>query len=68
VNVLLGDHEALIYLMKGITEEGRTVVVSPPALKVEFEEQGILGGWACYPFNFDPIWLRYCNSYEEVKK
>lgn len=28
------------------------------------KEHGIKNGWFCYPFNFDPIWLDYCDNFE----
>jgi len=38
----------------------------PPAKsdKVKFDPQGIRGGWAGWPFNFDPVWLEKCDYYE----
>lgn len=32
------------------------------------EEHGIRNGWFFHPFNFDPIWLRYCDGFEAKKK
>ena len=29
------------------------------------DDHGIQNGWFFYPFNFDPVWLRYCDSFEE---
>ena len=29
------------------------------------DEHGIKNGWFYHPFNFDPIWLKYCDGYEE---
>ena len=29
------------------------------------DEHGIKNGWFYYPFNFDPIWLKYCDGYEK---
>lgn len=29
------------------------------------EEHGIKHGWFLHPFNFDPIWLRYCDGFEK---
>lgn len=28
------------------------------------DEYGIKNGWFLYPFNFDPVWLRYCDGFE----
>jgi len=36
--------------------------------KVQFSRQGIEGGWAAWPFNFDPVWLEKCELYESKKK
>lgn len=32
------------------------------------DEYGVNSGWFFHPFNFDPIWLKYCDGYEEVFK
>lgn len=29
------------------------------------DEHGIRHGWFFHPYNFDPVWLRYCDGYEE---
>ena len=26
---------------------------------------GIRNGWFCWPFNFDPTWVEYCDFYTE---
>ena len=28
------------------------------------DDHGIKNGWFFHPFNFDPIWLKYCDGYE----
>lgn len=28
------------------------------------DEHGISKGWFLFPFNFDPIWLRYCDGFQ----
>lgn len=30
---------------------------------VKADPYGIRKGWFFHPFNFDPIWLRYCDGY-----
>jgi len=45
--------------------------VSSPALKelkIEGDPHGIEMGWFIWPVNFDPIWLKNCNGYEEKKE
>ena len=32
-------------------------------MKVKLEERGIINGWANWPWNFDPVWLRSCNGF-----
>jgi hypothetical protein len=27
---------------------------------------GIRGGWFCFPFNFDPVWVDECDGYEKA--
>ncbi len=31
------------------------------------DEHGISHGWFFHPFNFDPVWLRYCDGFEEME-
>ena len=31
--------------------------------KAEGQDQGIEGGWFHWPYNFDPLWLKSCDSY-----
>lgn len=35
---------------------------------VEGGQTGIKSGWFNWPFNFDPVWLEKCDSFEELKK
>ena len=30
------------------------------------DDYGISKGWFSHPFNFDPVWLRYCDSFESI--
>jgi hypothetical protein len=32
---------------------------------VKFDPAGIRNGWALWPINFDPVWLRHCFFYKE---
>lgn len=34
-------------------------------LGIEINPTGIKGGWANWPWNFDPRWIETCNGYEE---
>lgn len=29
------------------------------------DEHGVKNGWFFHPFNFDPVWLRYCDGFEK---
>lgn len=31
---------------------------------VKGNEHGIRSGWFCWPFNFDPVWLKECDGFE----
>lgn len=35
--------------------------------KVEGHSHGIRNGWFMWPFNFDPVWLISCDSFEPLK-
>lgn len=32
---------------------------------IEINPTGIRGGWAMWPFNFDPVWVKSCMMFEE---
>ena len=40
---------------------------SDNGIKVEGNPYGIKSGWFNHPFNFDPVWLAECNSFEQKK-
>jgi len=56
----------LLMLMDGIVNKRRIPYLFED-LKVVFAERGIIGGWALWPFNFDPLWLEQCSGFEEAK-
>lgn len=33
-------------------------------LHIKANKIGIQGGWFCWPFNFDPVWLENCNGFK----
>ena len=35
-------------------------------LGITAEPHGIRMGWFCWPYNFDPTWLRTCNGFEPL--
>lgn len=39
---------------------------NPVALAIG-DSYGIEKGWFFHPFNFDPVWLKYCDGYEKEK-
>lgn len=54
--------ELLMILFEGYVKHSRVHQVTN--IKVEAEEQGILGGWFMWPWNFDPLWLKSCSGFE----
>ena len=34
-------------------------------LNVKGDEYGISQGWFNWPYNFDPVWLKSCDGFEE---
>lgn len=32
------------------------------------DESGVKRGWFMHPFNFDPVWLCYCDGYEKKEE
>jgi len=42
------------------TEKGTIPVVI-------FDPHAVEQGWASWPFNFDPIWLRFCYIWETLR-
>ena len=49
---------------------GVVLLVLPAAVRpfvVEGDPHGIAKGWFMWPINFDPVWLRRCDGYEQLK-
>jgi hypothetical protein len=34
-------------------------------LGVELDGHGLMNGWANWPLEFDPIWIKKCEGYQE---
>ena len=34
---------------------------------VRLDAHGVLNGWANWPYNFDPIWIKCCEKFEKLK-
>ena len=45
-------------------ERVKAVISAVPELGVRGDNYGIKSGWFNWPYNFDPIWLEACNSFE----
>lgn len=37
------------------------------AIEISFQAHGVRSGWATWPLNFDPAWLRACSGFERKK-
>lgn len=46
---------------------GNRVVHGLIDLQITAETHGINRGWFIWPFNFDPIWLKTCNGFEDLE-
>ena len=45
---------------------GRVPTIMPPNnLSIEGDTHGIKNGWFCWPYNFDPVWLKNCNGFKK---
>lgn len=38
------------------------------SMGITISEHGLRNGWANWPWNFDPIWIKTCNCYEDQKE
>lgn len=65
VNEIISNSDDLMFLLDGIVNKKKIPYIHM-SLKVDIKKQGIEGGWASWPFNFDPMWLDNCTGYEEV--
>jgi hypothetical protein len=50
---------ALVDMLGGKTTE------AAKKLNIQGDPHGVRNGWFCWPANFDPVWLRNCEGYEE---
>jgi hypothetical protein len=46
---------------------GRGPGLNVRALGVTGDSHGIRNGWFNWPMNYDPVWLRTCEGFEEKK-
>jgi hypothetical protein len=38
--------------------------LKPLVLNVELDKAGVANGWANWPLEFDPIWVKTCDGFE----
>lgn len=67
VDDIIGDSEVLMLYLKGIVNELKIPLFFSD-FQVEFKNAAILAGWATFPFNFDPIWLRKCTGFAPASR
>ena len=47
---------------RSVPGSAHSMCIKPNAL-TQFDQHGVDSGWAMWPFDFDPAWLDYCDSY-----
>lgn len=55
---------------RSISGDSHVRCVAPRELhgvEVEGDLHGIKKGWFFWPYNFDPVWLKSCNSFSPMK-
>ncbi|RLJ03678.1 MAG: hypothetical protein DRP08_03280 [Candidatus Aenigmatarchaeota archaeon] len=45
---------------------GPQAVFIPKEMGVELDEAGVRKGWCNFPWNFDPVWVKKCDCFEEA--
>ena len=63
VEQYIGNHEDLMLIFDVIVNKHKIPWIHEN-LKVVLDEDAFAEGWASWPFNFDPIWLKSCTGYE----
>lgn len=53
---------AVLGIFAGVGRVGP--IVESSELKVELDPHGVKRGWANWPYNFDPTWVRNCDGFE----
>ena len=56
--VLGNEYPILMALMAGVREIGEP-------FNLQFDEHGFKNGWFNWPTDFDPTWLKNCDSFEK---
>jgi hypothetical protein len=54
-----------LMIMFGAAVDAAPVEADP--IEAEFEEHGVKNGWAMWPANFDPIWMKWCTGFKKAK-
>jgi len=49
-----------------IPGDAHSACINPLAYAIG-DEHGIKNGWFLHPYNFDPIWLCYCDGFEKYE-
>lgn len=63
-----GNPDPMDEAMAIFASVGRTAPVIGSAaitLGIEGNAHGIRSGWFNWPYNFDPVWLKSCNGFEQ---
>jgi hypothetical protein len=67
---LVGDEAAqfqvaILYIGGGsITLENKETKEKSPL--IELDSHGVKKGWAMWPVNFDPVWVKNCKGYTPI--
>lgn len=47
-------------------KRGPFMSIEAPGFNIQGDPHGIRKGWFNWPYNFDPVWLRRCDKFEEI--
>ena len=54
-----------VYALVQMGRYAQGQIDSVSVLRIQAEPHGIMNGWFSWPINFDPVWLRNCEGFEE---
>jgi hypothetical protein len=59
---------SIVDLLRRLSKGGQiTDFMVLSSMGVKLKEHGVKHGWANFPYNFDPIWVEECKSFEKLE-
>jgi hypothetical protein len=55
----------MLAIFAGVGRTDPQVSAAVAELNIDINPHGFRKGWANWPWNFDPVWIKNCDGFEE---